>query len=123
MVEKFGLYAKLEAIRNLVITQPIGYIDFLALINSARFVITDSGGIQEETSFLNIPCLTLRANTERPITIKHGSNVLCGNDSKLILNELKKIFSGKFKKTKKLKYYDGKTAGRIVKVIMNKILK
>jgi len=123
MVEKFGLYVKLEAIRNLVITQPIGYIDFLALINSARFVITDSGGIQEETSFLNIPCLTLRANTERPITIKHGSNVLCGSDSKLILNELKKIFSGKFKRTKKLKYYDGKTAGRIVNVIMNKILK
>lgn len=123
MVEKFGLYAKFEAIRNLVITQPIGYIDFLALINSARFVITDSGGIQEETSFLNIPCLTLRANTERPITIKYGSNVLCGNDSKLILNELKKLFSGKFKRTKKLKYYDGKTAGRIVNVIINKILK
>ncbi len=123
MVEKFGLYGKLEKIRNLVLTQPIGYIDFLALINSAKFVITDSGGIQEETSYLNIPCLTLRANTERPITIKHGSNVLCGSNSKLILNELMKIFSGKFKNSKKLKYYDGKTAGRIVNIIMNRILK
>ncbi len=123
MIENFNLYKSLEDIRNLVLTQPIGYIDFLSLINSSKLVITDSGGIQEETSFLNIPCLTLRENTERPITIKHGSNVLCGSNEKLIERELKNIFAGKFKKTKTLKYYDGKTAGRIVNVIINKILK
>lgn len=123
MVEKFGLYRNLEEINNLVLTQPIGYIDFLSLINFSKFVITDSGGIQEETSYLNIPCLTLRENTERPITIKHGSNVLCGSDRKIIIKELEKIFLGDFKKTKKLKFYDGKTAGRIVNIILNKILK
>lgn len=123
MVENFGLYKNLEEVRNLIFTQPIGYIDFLSLINFSKFVITDSGGIQEETSYLNIPCLTLRENTERPITIKHGSNVLCGSNRRLIVNELKKIFAGRSKKTKKLKYYDGKTAVRIVNVILNKILR
>lgn len=123
MIENFNLYKSLEDVRNLVLTQPIGYVDFLSLINFSKFVITDSGGIQEETSYLNIPCLTLRENTERPITIKYGSNVLCGSNEKLIDRELKNIFAGKFKKTKTLKYYDGKTAGRIVNVIINKILR
>lgn len=123
MIEKFNLYKELENIHNLVITQPIGYIDFLSLINFSEFVITDSGGIQEETSYLNVPCLTLRENTERPVTIKYGSNVLCGSNQNLIYNELKKIFSGKTKKSKSLKFYDGKTAPRIVNIIINKILK
>ncbi len=123
MIENFGLYTELETVRNLILTQPIGYIDFLSLIRFSKLVITDSGGIQEETSYLDIPCLTLRQNTERPVTITHGSNVLCGSDSDKIFNELKKIFKGKRKRTAKLKYYDGKTAGRIVSVIMNKILR
>lgn len=123
MIEKFNLYKELDLIKNLIITQPIGYIDFLSLIYFSKFVITDSGGIQEETSFLNIPCITLRENTERPITIKHGSNVLCGSNQEMIYKELKKIFSGNAKKSKTLKFYDGKTASRIVKIIINKILK
>lgn len=123
MFDKFNLFNIIDNISNLVLTQPIGYIDFLSLINFSKFVITDSGGIQEETSYLNIPCLTLRENTERPITVKYGSNVLCGNNQKLVSNELKKIFSGKSKKSKYLKFYDGKTASRIVNIIINKILK
>ncbi|MFZ4590440.1 MAG: non-hydrolyzing UDP-N-acetylglucosamine 2-epimerase [Ignavibacteria bacterium] len=122
MVEKFNLYKELDKIKNLVMSEPIGYIDFLALTANSKFVITDSGGIQEETSFLNIPCLTLRENTERPITIKHGSNILCGSNEDKIVNEMKKIFKGNAKNRRKLKFYDGQTARRIVKVIIDKIL-
>ena len=122
MIEKFGLNKDLESIRNLILTEPIGYIDFLSLIIFSKLVITDSGGIQEETSFLDIPCLTLRENTERPITVKQGSNVLCGSDPELIQFELRRIFSGRGKRRKRLKYYDGRTAGRIVDIILNKIL-
>lgn len=123
MVEKFRLYKELDKIKNLIISEPIGYIDFLSLTANSKFVITDSGGIQEETSFLNIPCLTLRENTERPITIKHGSNILCGSNEDKIVNEMEKIFKGNAKNRRKLKYYDGNTASRIVKVIIDKILR
>lgn len=122
MVEKFNLYKELDKIKNLIISEPIGYIDFLSLTANSKFVITDSGGIQEETSFLNIPCLTLRENTERPITIKHGSNILCGSNEDKIVLEMKKILKGNAKHRRKLKYYDGNTASRIVKVIIDKIL-
>ena len=122
MVEKFNLYKELDKIKNLVISEPIGYIDFLSLTANSKFVITDSGGIQEETSFLNIPCLTLRENTERPITINHGSNILCGSNEDKIVLEMKKILKGNAKNRRKLKYYDGQTAQRIVKVIIDKIL-
>jgi len=122
MIEKFNLYKELEKVKNLVLTDPIGYIDFLALICYSKFVITDSGGIQEETSFLNIPCITLRENTERPITIKHGTNVLCGSNEEKIVYEIKKILKGNAKHRRKLRFYDGKTAPRIVKVILQNIL-
>jgi len=123
MFEKYKLQKNIESVRNLMITEPIGYIDFLSLIEGSKFVITDSGGIQEETSFLKIPCLTLRENTERPITIKHGTNILCGSDKELVLSEVRKITNNKFKKPGFLKYYDGKTAQRITKIILEKILK
>ncbi len=122
MIEKFNLYKELEKIKNLIFSEPIGYIDFLSLICYSKFVITDSGGIQEETSFLNIPCLTLRENTERPITINHGTNILCGTYEKKIVNEIRKILNGNAKQRRKLKYYDGETASRIVKIIVDKIL-
>lgn len=123
MFEKYKLQKNIESVRNLIITEPIGYIDFLSLIEGSKFVITDSGGIQEETSFLKIPCLTLRENTERPITIKHGTNVLCGSNKELVFREVRKITNNKFKKPGFLKYYDGKTAQRITKIILEKILK
>ncbi|MCX6157355.1 MAG: UDP-N-acetylglucosamine 2-epimerase (non-hydrolyzing) [Ignavibacteriae bacterium] len=123
MIEKFNLYSELDKVKNLILTEPIGYIDFLSLTVNSKFVITDSGGIQEETSYLNIPCLTLRENTERPITIKHGSNILCGSNGPNIVNEIKKILNGNAKNRRKLKLYDGQTAPRIVKVIIDKILR
>ena len=122
MIEKFNLYKELDNVKNLIISEPIGYIDFLSLTANSKFVITDSGGIQEETSFLNIPCLTLRENTERPITIKHGSNVLCGSCENKIVSEINKILKGNAKNRRKLKFYDGKTASRIAAIIFSKIL-
>jgi UDP-N-acetylglucosamine 2-epimerase (non-hydrolysing) len=122
MIDKFNLYTELDKVKNLILSEPIGYIDFLSLTANSKFVITDSGGIQEETSYLNIPCLTLRENTERPITVKHGSNILCGSNEDKIVNEIKKILKGNAKNRRKLKLYDGQTAPRIVKIIIDKIL-
>lgn len=102
--------------QNLGIINPLSYLDFIALVHQSRFVLTDSGGIQEETTFLGIPCLTLRKNTERPITIIQGTNILCGNKEK-ILKEVDKILKEKYKKTRVPKFWDGKTAKRIVKII------
>ncbi len=123
MIDKLKLRSRIDNIKSLVITEPFGYIDFLSLVQNSKFVITDSGDIQEETSYLRIPCITLRENTERPVTVKHGTNVLCGNDSRKVFAEIKKIMNGSFKNGRAIKYYDGKTAPRIVKIILNKILK
>jgi UDP-N-acetylglucosamine 2-epimerase (non-hydrolysing) len=83
--------------------------------------LTDSGGIQEETTYLKVPCLTLRENTERPVTSEIGTNVICGLNEKLIISKIKEIESGKFKKGKIPKLWDGNAAERIVKVILKKI--
>jgi len=123
MFENFGLNSAFESVHNLILTDPIGYIDFLSLIHNSKFVITDSGGIQEETSYLGIPCLTIRENTERPVTITHGTNILCGKDKSKIEKEVRKIINGKPKKGRRIKYYDGNTARRIADIILNKILK
>ena len=94
---------------------PLGYLDFLKLMCEAKFVLTDSGGMQEETTVLNIPCLTLRENTERPITITEGTNTLVGTNAKKIIIESKKILNGSGKTGKLPKFWDGRAAGRIVK--------
>jgi UDP-N-acetylglucosamine 2-epimerase (non-hydrolysing) len=122
MFENFGLNSALESIHNLILTEPLGYIDFLSLIHNSKFVITDSGGIQEETSYLGIPCLTIRDNTERPVTITQGTNILCGKDKLMIEKEVRNIINGRGKKGGRIKYYDGKTAGRIAMIILKNIL-
>jgi len=105
--------------KNLSILEPLGYIDFLALMRSASLVITDSGGIQEETTFLGIPCLTIRPNTERPITIELGINQLVPNKRKLIVDaafeSLKKDWNSNKKKPP---LWDGHAAQRIVKTLL-----
>ena len=78
---------------SILITSPLSYLDFLKLEMYAKFVMTDSGGIQEETTVLNVPCLTLRDTTERPITITQGTNVLVGNDPRKIIEEASKILA------------------------------
>lgn len=102
---------------------PLGYLDFLSLMVSARFVLTDSGGIQEETTVLGVPCLTLRDTTERPITISEGTNVLVWNDTGRIVREAYKILEGKTKKARIPACWDGKTAERIIKVLSGYNLK
>jgi len=105
---------------GIIVTTPMSYLKFLQLWKDASLVLTDSGGIQEETTVLGIPCFTIRDNTERPITIKEGTNVLVGTTSKGILNAYRKHKKGSRKKRKAPKFWDGKTAGRIVNVLMKK---
>jgi UDP-N-acetylglucosamine 2-epimerase (non-hydrolysing) len=105
-----GAYPQLKLI------DPIGYTDSLWLAKNALFVLTDSGGLQEETTFFKTPCLTLRENTERPITITVGTNRL--TSLKTLEADIKKILDGKYKRGAIPKYWDGKTAGRIVKYLV-----
>jgi len=122
-IKKFKLKIKICLPTNrqgnckLKIVTPLGYIDMLSLMANSKFVLTDSGGIQEETTVLKIPCLTLRENTERPITVEIGTNTIVGRDRNEILKQVNKILSGKYKKGKIPKYWDGKTAERIVKFL------
>ena len=98
--------------------EPLGYLDFIKLYPKAKMVLTDSGGIQEETTVLDIPCLTIRENTERPITITQGTNILVGTDEEKIVKEAKKILRGERKRRKTIKYWDGRAAERIVRVLV-----
>jgi UDP-N-acetylglucosamine 2-epimerase (non-hydrolysing) len=97
--------------------KPIGYLEFLSLQKGATLVITDSGGIQEETTFLGVPCLTVRENTERPITVEVGTNILVGQDMDRLQEEVHKILDGKGKKGKVPPLWDGKAGERIAEVI------
>lgn len=102
---------------NLHMIEPLGYLEFNYLVKNAKAVITDSGGITEETTVMGIPCLTLRDNTERPETITIGTNELIGTDPKAIKPALDKLFEGKWKKGGIPEMWDGKTSPRIVKHI------
>jgi UDP-N-acetylglucosamine 2-epimerase (non-hydrolysing) len=99
------------------LTDPLTYLDFLALQVRATVVITDSGGIQEETTFLGVPCLTVRENTERPITVSCGTNVLVGRDLDRLRGEIEHILSGQAKKSRVPPLWDGNAAERIADVI------
>jgi UDP-N-acetylglucosamine 2-epimerase (non-hydrolysing) len=102
-----------EEAPSLSLVEPQGYLDFLRLLDSAELVLTDSGGIQEETTVLGVPCLTLRPNTERPITITEGTNVLVGTDPARILEEGLKVLAGRGRKGSIPRYWDGQAAVRI----------
>jgi len=117
-LEKFKLWAKVQK-ENIILTEPIGYIDFMKLINNSVGVITDSGGIQEETTYMKVPCLTIRPNTERPVTNDIGSNTLLPLDQKQILEYVGQIIGGKYKKGEIPEKWDGNATDRIVLVIDN----
>jgi UDP-N-acetylglucosamine 2-epimerase (non-hydrolysing) len=112
-----GLEPRFEAMSGLRLIDPVGYLDFLKLTSNAAVVLTDSGGIQEETTILGVPCLTLRENTERPITIKQGTNRLVGMDSDRILGAYREIRSAPAGKPMRPQYWDGHAAERIAKII------
>jgi UDP-N-acetylglucosamine 2-epimerase (non-hydrolysing) len=111
-VSQFGM-----ATDGLHICDPLSYLEFLALQAGATVVLTDSGGIQEETTFLGVPCLTLRANTERPVTVEIGTNVLIGNDTDRLRTELAKILNGQQKKGVIPPLWDGHAGERIARIL------
>jgi UDP-N-acetylglucosamine 2-epimerase (non-hydrolysing) len=105
---------------TLRVIPPLGYIEFLALQKHATVVITDSGGIQEETTFLHIPCLTLRENTERPVTVSHGTNVLIGRDWDLLRKQFDHALTREPKSPNQIPFWDGRASGRIAEIIMGR---
>jgi UDP-N-acetylglucosamine 2-epimerase (non-hydrolysing) len=120
-MKAFGLEKYFKS-ANILLTDPIGYLDTIGLIASSKLVITDSGGLQEETTFLKVPCITLRENTERPVTSKIGTNTVIGIDTELLKTMVNKILNGRYKKGKIPKYWDGNTADRIVNILKRKLL-
>jgi UDP-N-acetylglucosamine 2-epimerase (non-hydrolysing) len=107
--------------KNLRLIDPAGYLDFLKLMAYARVVLTDSGGIQEETTILKVACITLRENTERPITCQIGSNRLVGTASQKILTAYREVMSGKGCPPGIPPFWDGKAAERIVTILAEKL--
>jgi UDP-N-acetylglucosamine 2-epimerase (non-hydrolysing) len=114
-IAELGLAATANG--RLCLMDPKPYLEFLALQQGATVVITDSGGMQEETSFLGIPCLTLRDNTERPITVSRGTNQLIGRDITRLKSEIRRILAGDTKKASSIPLWDGHAADRIAQVI------
>ena len=117
----FGFAERLAAAPNLRLVEPLGYLEFLDLMMHAWVILTDSGGIQEETTILGIPCLTLRENTERPVTITEGTNTLVGSDPARIIAEVRRILAGESKAGRIPELWDGRAAGRIVAVLRERL--
>ncbi len=107
--------------KGMFLLDPQGYLDFLCLLDHARMVLTDSGGIQEETTVLGVPCLTLRENTERPITVTQGTNTIVGSDPKVIMSAAQKVLAGDFVPERRPPLWDGKAAERIVKILLERL--
>ncbi len=120
-IENFNLKQEFEAIEKLIFTQPLDYFAFQKLIKYSKFILTDSGGIQEESTFLKIPCLTLRPNTERPITCTEGTNTLIPFELETIKSYLNEIENGTYKKGSIPKFWDGKATERIFEQLSNVI--
>lgn len=117
MLEQFHLSDRIARMKNFKLIDPLGYLDFLHLMEHAKFALTDSGGIQEETTVLGIPCLTLRKNTERPVTVELGTNVIVGLDINKIVDESLKNLYGQSPKGRIPPLWDGKAAQRIVEIL------
>src|SRR5690606_27442020 len=107
---------------RLRLTDPLGYLEFLGLAASAKLVLTDSGGIQEETTALGVPCITLRDSTERPVTVSEGTNVLVGGEPGAIRAEVRKILDGAARRGRAPALWDGRAAERIVDVLEREVL-
>jgi UDP-N-acetylglucosamine 2-epimerase (non-hydrolysing) len=128
-IAEFGLEAYfdvLDAARgpqadgHITLLEPAGYVDFFRLMSAARLVLTDSGGIQEETTCLGIPCLTLRENTERPVTVASGTSTLVGNDVDRILTAATAALNGAPRPAQVPPLWDGHAAERIVRVLLER---
>jgi len=111
-LEEFGLMSRLTADPNIRLSEPLGYVEFMNLVGSCKAAITDSGGVQEETTYLGIPCLTLRENTERPVTVTEGSNRLIKPDG--LSTAISEVMNGRWPTGRRPNRWDGHTADRCV---------
>ena len=111
-IERFGLTRLIDPTR-VVLLPPQGYLEMLGLMSEATLVLTDSGGLQEESTALGVPCLTMRENTERPITVEQGTNTMVGRDRAAILNSVTEILEGQGKRGRIPELWDGHAADRI----------
>ncbi len=116
-LEEFNLVDQLRAAPSVTLIEPLGYLDCLALSSQARIVVTDSGGLQEETTALGVPCLTMRQNTERPATVDVGSNTLVGNDREQLKRGFTAVLDGTYKQSEVPKFWDGRAAERIAEIL------
>ncbi len=116
-IQQTSLNIKISSMPDLRLIEPLGYLDFIKLCSSSKFIMTDSGGIQEESSILNIPCLTLRENTERPITVKLGTNRIVGTSTERIMSAYKELSSRNTLKSKIIPLWDGKATQRIINIL------
>ena len=118
-LESFDLLSALESASGVQILEPLGYLDFLALTSQSKVIVTDSGGLQDESTALEIPCLTLRENTERPVTVTEGTSTLCGSDPQVLEEHLRAILNGTYKSGRCPELWDGRAAKRIVSELMS----
>ena len=122
-LELLGLSRRMSSINNLIFTKPLGYLDFLCLMDNSKFVLTDSGGIQEETTVLGVPCITLRNNTERPVTVEQGTNLLVSTDKKKVIKKCLEVIDDKISiKNKIPELWDGKAAERIINILLKNVI-
>jgi UDP-N-acetylglucosamine 2-epimerase (non-hydrolysing) len=121
-LEQSGLAARLTGRDGLVCLEPVGYRESIALMAGCRFVLTDSGGIQEETSYLGVPCLTLRPNTERPVTVSLGTNTVVGEDPEAARPLVEDILDGRYKTGGPIPGWDGTAAERVVSALVARLL-
>lgn len=121
-LKKYGLYDELSKVNNLVLLEPQGYLEFLKLMDNAALIITDSGGIQEETTYLQVPCMTFRDTTERPITVELGTNFLMQDlNSQTVRIQMEAILKGDAKQGNIPPLWDGKTAERIATILVQQL--
>jgi UDP-N-acetylglucosamine 2-epimerase (non-hydrolysing) len=117
-IDSFGMAKEVSDLKNLYLTEPLGYLDFIKLQKYCKFVLTDSGGLQEESTYMGVPCLTVRENTERPVTVTMGTNEIVGTDPAKIIDATKRILSGNWKTGEIPPLWDGNAAERIVEILV-----
>ncbi len=122
-ISQFGIEYRIAGLPQLKLIEPLGYLDFLKLTAEAKVVLTDSGGVQEETTILNVPCITLRENTERPVTITQGTNVLVGTETAKILTATNAVLNRPKPLPRQPELWDGKAAERIVQILVERLAK
>jgi UDP-N-acetylglucosamine 2-epimerase (non-hydrolysing) len=110
-----GLAVRLDG--RVTLSGPIGYLENLALMKGAKAVLTDSGGMQDETTFLSVPCITLRTSTERPITVSHGTNTIVGNDLSSAYTAFDQVLAGSYRQGQPIRGWDGRASERIARVV------